>query len=460
MKQAWRIFVVVAILCGMFVSPAEAQGPAPSYLLIASGQALPQGIEASVANAGGSVTRLIPQVGIAVASSADANFKTRAAKINGISAVVPNAKLRWIEPATNFEPALAYPPNSGAGDLFFDAQWNMKAIQAVDAWNAGAKGAGARVAVLDDGIYAEHPDLAPNMNLALSASFVPGEDAFGGTHGTHVGGIIAAAMNDLGVIGVAPEAELVSVKVLSAVDGSGEVAWVIAGILYAADIGADVINMSLGGTLYRGGFTDEDDVTISAKEVNELINAMNRATSYAHKQGSLLVASAMNNAVDFDWSANLVVIPAQSVNVVTVSATTPIGWALDFDTNLDVPASYSNYGKSAIDLAAPGGDFQYGGSEVCAIGPFSIPCFVYDGVLSTYSCGVNGCSYAFMTGTSMAAPHVSGVAALVVGQHGGQIDPVKLTQILRKSAETTANSGKDLYLGHGRVNAYRAVIGK
>lgn len=459
MKQAWRILVLAAILCGMLVTPAGAQDRARSYLLLSSGAELPQDVAASVAAAGGSVTSLIPQVGIAVASSSDANFKANAGKIKGISAVVPNAKLRWLQPAATIEAALAYPPTSGAGDLFFDAQWNMKAIQVVDAWNAGAKGAGARVAVLDDGIYAEHPDLAPNLNLALSASFVPGEDAFGGNHGTHVGGIIAAAMNDLGVIGVAPEAELVSVKVLSSADGSGEVAWAIAGIIYAADIDADVINMSLGGTLYRGGFVDEDEVYISASEVNELINAMNRATSYAHKQGSLLVASAMNDNIDFDWSANLVVIPAQSVNVVTVSATTPIGWALDFNTDLDVPTSYSNYGKSAIDLAAPGGDFLYAGDEVCTVGPFSIPCFVFDGVLSAYSCDVNGCNYVFWTGTSMAAPHVSGVAALVVGMHGGEMDPVNLTRILSKSADQSANSGKDLYLGHGRVNAYRAVMG-
>lgn len=469
MKKAWRVVILVALLFGLFAVPASAAAPAQSYLLLSSGASLPNGIEASVAKAGGEVTNLIPEAGIAVASSSSANFKAKAAKITGIRAVVPNIKIKWIDPDMQVEVSeeIGYPPNSGSADYYFDLEWGMTAVKAVDAWNAGYTGAGARVAVLDSGIDRTNPDLAPNLNVDLSASFVPGEGPFYDlpgitfSHGTHVAGTIAAAWNNWGVIGVAPDAELVSVKVLSQVSGSGSWEGVIAGIIYATDIDADVINMSLGGIVYRGGFVDEDGVYVSAKEVNELINAMNRATSYAWKNGSLVVASAGNDAIDFNHTADLVDMPAQAVNVVTVAATAPVGWALDpANADLDVPTTYTNYGTSAIDLAAPGGDGAYPGNEICTVGIVTNPCWVFDYVFSSGPCYGGSCGFYWAGGTSMAAPHVSGVAALVVGKYGGEIGAAQLASILQQTADDVGKPGKDMWTGHGRVNAYEAVMAK
>jgi subtilisin family serine protease len=158
-------------------------------------------------------------------------------------------------------------------------QWGHTAVDAVGAWNKGQRGAGVRVAVLDSGIDADHPDLASKVNQALSVSFVPGENwnplpGFYFNLGTHVAGTIAAADNGLGVIGVAPEAELIAVKVLSEFSGSGSFDWLITGIIYAADIDADVINMSLGAVLEKSGWVEPDGTRVLGRDVAELKNAI------------------------------------------------------------------------------------------------------------------------------------------------------------------------------------------
>ena len=131
-----------------------------------------------------------------------------------------NISTQWVSP----EPRVAgpsiqagNPPESGNDDFFFDLQWGHDAVDAPEAWDAGGRGDGARVAVIDTGFDTDHPDLIPNVNFALSTNFVPGEsltyalpDSF--SHGTHTAGTVAAADNGFGTIGVAPEAELVLVK--------------------------------------------------------------------------------------------------------------------------------------------------------------------------------------------------------------------------------------------------------
>jgi lantibiotic leader peptide-processing serine protease len=253
------------------------------------------------------------------------------------------------------------------------------------------------------------------------------------------------------VIGVAPDAELVLVKVL-ADSGSGAWEWVIAGILYAADVDADVINMSLGASIPRRGF-ESDGEWVNANEVAALITAINRATTYAYQNGTTVITSAGNSGWNLNEAADLFVAPAMSPNVIAISATAPVGWAVDpFNTFLDNLASYSNYGTRVIDFAAPGGDFVYPGNENCTIAGLLRPCWVFDLVFST---GNNG--WYWSAGTSMAAPHASGVAALIVGKNGGSMHPAQVEAALRKSADDLGMPGKDAVYGHGRVNAARAV---
>jgi len=435
---------------------AKAAAAGNSYLVLGNGNKLPNKLASAVARYGGTITREIPQIGIAVVTSDDPAFAERASGIAGVQSVVFDYTVELFMPELVEEgiPTSAYgnPPNSGDDDFLFDLQWGHDAVDAPEAWNAGARGAGVRVAILDSGIDAEHPDLAPNLNAALSASFIDGEDwnVRPGTffnHGSHVAGTVAAADNGFGVIGVAPEAEIVAVKVLSEYSGSGPFSRVIAGIVYAADINADIINMSLSG-MYPRSLYGSDGAALAV--------AVGRATTYAYQQGTAIFAAAANDGIDRDHDADLLVLPADAPHVIAISATAPEGWGADATTDLDVPASYTNYGQSRISFAAPGGDWSYaytpGGFDACTVAGLTRPCYVFDYVMSTGSQG-----WWWATGTSMATPHAVGVAALIIGENGGDMHPSQLEAALRKAADDLGKPGNDDWYGAGRVNAYNAV---
>lgn len=460
MKRKITLLTIFTLLLTLFATTATAETQSQSYLIMAKGNSLPNGLEQRINAAGGTITRVIPEIGLAVASSSNPNFAKAAGRVAGVSSVMPNVTLQWTDPTHQIAvtESVGNPPFSGSADFFFDLQWGHTAVEAPAAWDTGARGAGARVAVLDGGFDLDHPDLAPNINFGLSQNFVAGEtlqyglpDPF--SHGSHVAGTIAAAQNDFGIIGVAPDAELVLVKVLGD-GGSGTFADVISGIVYAANVDADVINMSLGATLPKRGIYDEDGNRLAgANEVAALLTAISRATTYAYQQGTTVIASAGNSGLNSNETADLVHVPSQSAHVISISATAPIGWATDpLNTNLDNLASYSNYGLSHITLAAPGGDFVYPGNEACTVAGLLRPCWVFDLVFST---GNN--SWYWSAGTSMASPHAAGVAALIIGENGGSMHPAQVEAALRASADDLGKPGKDAFYGHGRVNAFNAV---
>ena len=432
--------------------------------IISNQGALPKDFKATVAKNGDTLKRFFPEAGFAVVTTRNPGAYKGVA-----STVVRDITVQWVDPpieAVDLK-ELANPSSSGDNDPLFALQWGHDAVDAPEAWNAGVRGAGVRVAVLDSGIDADHPDLAANVNTELSKSFVEGEDyniAPGAyfNHGTHVAGTIAAVDNGEGVIGVAPAAEIVAVKVLSEKTGSGTFAGVISGIIYAADIDADIINMSLGATLPKNGYTYTDAngniVKVGANEIAALLTALSRATTYAYQQGTTVIASAGNSARDGDMDGATVSVPGGSTNVLTISATGPEGWALDQTTDLDTPAFYTNYGQSVIDFAAPGGDVDFslrpGGVAnranwpVCTVEGVTHYCYVFDLVLSTISEG-----YSWAGGTSMAAPHVSGIAALIISENGGDMKPAQVEQVLRERADDLGKPGNDDYYGAGRVNS-------
>lgn len=423
---------------------------AESYVVVANSNKMSNKMSDDIALAGGTITRLLPQIGVAIVEG-DSTFATNAANISGLNSVTADLTFNYLE---NFNAANSLTESdvttqeNGDGsfpsDSFGFLQWNMDAIDAPEAHATGIRGQGVRVAVLDSGINSSHADLVGNLNVALSTSFVPGElfDNPPGAHGTHVSGTIAAGLNGFGVVGVAPEAELVSVKVLSAVTGSGSFGGIISGIVYAADIDADVINMSLGIT---GGLPR------NIQGVSALVTATQRAINYAYQSGVTIVASSGNDARDMDHDASVMAFPGGLPNVLTVSATAPIGWAFDLTgTDLDNLASYSNFGQSTIDFAAPGGDFIYPGNEICI---FGIPCWVFDLQISTTVSG----GYGWNAGTSMASPHVAGVAALIISANGGSMHPSQVKAALKSSSEDLGKPGRDDAYGHGRVNAFNAV---
>ena len=254
-------------------------------------------------------------------------------------------------------------------------------------------------------------------------------------------------------MGIAPQATIIGVKVLQC--GSGAFSWVIAGVVYAATpiaeggAGADIINMSLGAVVPRVG------------PYAALFTAMSRATQYAVQHGVTVIAAAGNDALDLDHTANVFDIPAQSTGVIAVSATGPMGFALGA-TNFDRPASYTNYGQRAISVTAPGGDFALPGNDACTLprhpsGTVTAPCWVFDMVMAPCrGSGASNSSYCWAAGTSMAAPAVSGVAALIIGKFG-RLSPAQVEARLLQSADDLGKPGNDDFYGGGRVNAYRAI---
>lgn len=442
---------------------------ADSFVVLAK-QGLSANFAAEVEAAGGRVTAVIPEIGVAIVE-ADADFRTRGSRISGVQSIAANIKARMIAPFEGemlpVEEVFANPPASADNDFYFDLQWGHQAIDAAGAWNAGYRGAGVRVAVLDSGIDAEHPDLAPNLNAALSASFVPGEDwnvqpGFFFNHGTHVAGTIAAADNGFGVIGVAPEAEIVAVKVLSEVSGSGSFAGIAQGMVYAGLIEADVANMSLGATIPHnctfdvldgGGNPTGETEHFPAADCAALLNMLKRAATFARSQGVTIISSAGNEAIDLDHFGSNIKIPAELPGVVSITATGPIGWALDpFNADFSQLASYSNYGQSSTFLSAPGGDFVLPGNDICLQGGVIQYCWVMDMVFSTISGG-----WSWSAGTSMASPHAAGVAALIIGKNGGQMDPAQVLSEMQRSAVDLGKPGRDDVHGFGAVNAASAV---
>ena len=445
---------------GLLASSAAAS--AGSYIVLGSGGG---GLEAAVANAGGKLIKRLPGVDAVVVEGSD-SFKRKAAGQPGVRSVVPNLVIDWLPREKVNAEAISEavdPPNNPPGsiDNRFNLQWGHTAVQAVAAWNAGARGSGARVAVLDGGFSLTHPDIATQFDPACTAdmtgegiAYAPNADDPSGifSHGMHTAGTVAAAQNNVGTIGVAPDAKLCLVKVLSNA-GSGSFADVVAGMIFAADKGVDVISMSLGGLLVKSG----EAGLYTASEAAELRHLVDRGVNYATKNGALVIASAGNDAIDFDKARNLIHLPSDSPGALSISATAPIGWGINPNRSLDNLASYSNFGQSAISFAAPGGDFRPDlVTGTCTVGGLTRACPVFDLVISTGCVVGTSAFYYFSAGTSMATPHVSGVAALIVSKFGS-MPPSQLRSLLQKGADDLGKPGNDSAYGAGRVNAARST---
>ena len=451
--------LVGVIACQPDSSTAPPEAPiafatkSPTYLITLAGTA-PDDLAARLQSVGGRIKKINREAGVATVESDAADFAARAKAIPGVIGAGKDKVIQWVDPNLRVVEA-----SHGADETFFNIQWGPGAIQAPEAWHAGQIGSGARVAVLDGGLNASHIDLAGSVDVGCSASMVDGTTftqdvgtAGSFSHATHVAGIVAAQDDAIGTIGVAPGATIMGVKVLHG--GSGSFEDVIDGILYAASPAtagcarADIINMSLGATF------------IPEPGDEELIKALDQATRYAYQQGVTIIASSGNDATYHDKGSPWVTIPAQSQHVIAVSATGPVGFALGA-TNFSRPASYTNFGKSVVDLGAPGGDGALPGNAPCTLplnpsGTITRACWVFDLVFSPGTLGNTG-GYFWAAGTSMAAPHVAGVAALIIGKNGGPMHPAQVEAKLRQSAQDLGKPGEDEFYGQGFVNALRAI---
>jgi lantibiotic leader peptide-processing serine protease len=440
---------------GFFV---ESAGTTGRHLVIVGGQRLPQGFESRVAELGGTVEASYGPIGVAVVRGLTPEAAAELQTASDVEIVDEDQVLDFIDSvevgeATAMETADQAGPQQAS---FFPRQWHLRAIGADQAWAAGHLGSpSVKVAILDTGIDYTYPDLVGRVDLDLSRDFVtwttidrqlrnlafptlhPILDLHG--HGTHVGSTVAS--NGLVNAGVTQKVTLIGVKVLSAT-GSGSSADILAGIMYAADAGADVINMSLGGTFRKSanpGF----------------VAVINRAINYANRQGVVVVVSAGNAALDMDADGDLYKTYCTAPTVVCVSATGPSsGGTAGPWINIDAPAPYTNFGRSAVDVAAPGG--STGGAVWAACSKQRLT-QVAPGQWAYHTCSANPhLNYTIgMNGTSMASPHVAGLAALIVEHRGG--NPGRVRQILHQSADKLGQSGNDPYYGKGRINVVRAL---
>jgi len=390
---------------------------------------LPENFKEKVSQANGTLVVTMDEPGIAVAEFSTES-DARSLQTYGWK-VMPDIELNWLPENETMLGVESTMEHIGSDEPYYRYQWHLPLIEADKAWDLGVKGQGARVAVLDSGIWYPHPDLANRIDHASSASFVPGTTYMDDNwHGTHVAGIIAAADNGRGVIGVAPEATLIAVKVMNK-NGAGNASWACSGIIHAVNVGADVINLSIGGYLKKNG----NPPYYTASDAAAVHTLYNRVVNWAYGKGVLVVCAAGNESFDYDASGTIIHLPAEAGAAIAISATGPYGLQ-DFDR----PAHYTNFGKSAIWVAAPGGDSIFPG-----------PTWMYDMILSD---SIGG--YSFASGTSQAAPVVCGIAALIISKYG-KLTPGELKNRIAQAALDLGKKGRDDYYGRGRVNAYNAV---
>jgi subtilisin family serine protease len=448
------------------------------FLVLCRSQNIPANLLRGIEAAGGEIIKQYPEIGVLLVAPRSDRFVEDASRLNGVESITPDIVWTYTqEPEIMGEDMSISTENArrivAGGEAFnyqtaiFDGwQWAPKAINAPSAWESGFTGEGIRVAVLDGGFHATHFDLAPNLDVSSSASFVPGfnfnQDTGTFWHGTHVAGIVAAS--GFGVVGIAPKATLVGVKVLH--NGSGAFSWILDGIIYAATpqsqggAGAQIMNMSLGATLdYRNNWQDKQ----FRDAFTELQKIYDRVTRFAFNNGVTVIAAAGNGGTNFDVARELFTFPAQNQHVLAISSTGPTGWVLG-NTNFADLAYYSDHGKSLVDFAAPGGTvglaIVQGNFNPCTLIGTSRSatqtCAIFDQVFSTVRGNSNG-NYNWAQGTSMAAPAAAGVVALMMQAHGGNLTPAQVRTRLIQSSSDLGQPGKDPFYGHGFVNAARAV---
>ena len=336
---------------------------------------------------GGTIKSMIPDVGVYVIESPRGQGAAK------LTAYHQHKEVQYAEPDAVTQAA------DIPDDTYFGSQWNMSMVRATEAWNITQGSPNVSIAILDTGIDLSHPDLQgkviSSVNFSTSTTV---SDLYG--HGTHVAGIAAAATNNgVGVAGLGYNSSLMNVKVMND-DGIGTYSALIQGIVWAADKGAEVINMSLGGSSASSALQD--------------------AVEYAWNKGVVLVAAAGNNASSTPFY------PAYYQSVMATAAT----------DKYDQRTVYSNYGDW-VDVAAPGDNIY---STVPA--------------RSGSLCSPSG--YRSLSGTSMASPHVAGLAALVFTQvvdiNGNGLLNDEVRARIQDTAEKTVSG-----IGSGRINAYAAV---
>jgi lantibiotic leader peptide-processing serine protease len=445
---------------GVLSASVTLADPAGHHLVVFTAERVPADFGDRVVQLGGSVESALDGIGVAAVTGLSEGAAAELAA---------NADIRAVEPDVATAPPnedvgangatadaavseLLVPADATASPTaarFYARQWNLRAVSAPAAWAAGFLGSrDVVVAILDTGIDYTNPDLAGLVDLDRSISLVPEDvtrhypgrlpfsDLF--WHGTAVASAVAS--NAKVLAGVNRYVTLLAVKIADSTGLRTTASLLLNGIVYATDQGADVINVSNG-------------IEFDKSAHPGIVAAFERAVNYAFRKGTLVVSVPFNDAADLDHNGDLVRLPCEAANAICAAATGPTGasgvngpWV-----DVDAPAPYTAFGRSAISVAAPGGTGDPGHFRrfwaLCTTTPSAttVPpaCRAHQPI-------VQG------AGTSFAAPTVAGLAALLVAQLGHG-NPALIRARILQSADDLGQPGTDPFYGKGRINIARAL---
>ena len=475
-----------------FASVARGGTAANNRHIVSFSRSVPTDFAAQVAALGGKVLWVSSGSGLAAVSGLQKSAAITLAAARGIQAVDADASIaldvpRLVTEATA-EAGGVQSTAAPAAAVRYPRQWNMRAVQADVAWAHGFVGSSSvSVFMLDSGIDPHHADTQGRVDPARSVDllgtfdaqavvgkdtvivpfteadtvqkYFPGHEVYTDLffHGTHTAATVSS--NAARAAGITSMTTLVAVKVCGYINDC-PFSSILNGVIYAANSGADVINMSLGGAFTKAGN-------------GRLVGLINKVFNYARSKGVTTVVSAGNSHADLDHDGNTYRTFCNTPAVICVAATGPTSDANATNpnpnlvrngpwTNIDAPAYYTNFGRSAINVAAPGGNSSFGPALTA---PAGRDVFVWAACTQTSRLDkpptdLTGCAalpifIVGAQGTSMAAPHVAGAAALLVSILGR--NPSQIKARIQQSADNVAGNGTTPFYGKGRLNVARAV---
>ena len=503
-------------------APVVHAATAQTYIVLYQSQAVPADAASTIAQEGGKLVYSYPQIGVVIASSDNTAFRASLmtdSRIDGVSATsafatkINDGTVKGESSTDANGPPPGNLPNSPATDTdtLSPFQWDMRQIHTPEAHAITGGSPSVLVGDIDTGLDYRHPDLRQNVDDANSANCLSGAPVAGSVaanddngHGTHTAGTIAAAANGIGIVGVAPHVRIAGIKAGNA-DGFFFPEAVVCAFVWAGTHHFDVTNNSY--------FADPFLYNCRNDPVQRAIwKAEQRAIRFAQQQGVTVVAAAGNESEDLSHPTqdltspdNTTPVPREVTNacvVIPVEISGVIGVSADGNMrqNAQDPNSgylksfYSSYGVSAVEVVAPGGDSVFGrnaeapNGRVLSTWPPNIPC-LRSVKETTTDPNEPTAVYCYLQGTSMASPHVAGVAALIISRYGdlnnpqnGKLRPGQVQALIQQTAdpqpcpqtlppgyssilgvnsglpqECQGGTGHNSWYGNGQVNAFNAV---
>ena len=497
MRRIRRVLIAGSLLLASAPMSAAVQtahaGAQQTYLVVYSQQGVPAGAASTISRAGGTVVATYDAIGVAVVRSDSTTFRAnlmKDSKVEGVSATAAFATQikDVVDNATVADTSTPAPGDDSLSPL----QWDMKQIFAPEARAINGGSASVTVGDIDTGLDFTHPDLATNVDYANSVSCIDGvyntssaawKDDNG--HGTHTAGTIAAAKNGFGIVGVAPNVKIAAIKAGNAAGFFFPEA-VVCAFEWTASHHIQVTNNSYFADPWL--FNCKND-----PEQRAIWTAERRAIKHAQQNGAVVVSAMGNQSddlahptidstspddttpVDRRVTNACAVVPVEVPGVIGVSG----------DGNLKMKSFYSSFGVGVTQVVAPGGDSILQVTPAAPNGRVLSTWPSYKACTRKVQEVVDGgtVTYCYLQGTSMASPHVAGVAALIVSM--GITSPGAVTARLNNTADPMAcpsaavlalyapfpavdggapqtcqgGTGYNSWYGHGQVNALKAVGG-